>query len=393
MSIETLLHQYNPWWGPGELLEGVLERPKVLNTLYSLMSSPDVIMLTGLRRVGKTTTIKCLIRYLIKQEGIDPAHCLYVSMDDYQLSKMSLDEVLGAYRQLKKLSVKQKIFVFFDEITAVEDFQIQLKNIYDKGGVKCVVSSSSSSVLKDDSAYLTGRKRIIEINPLDFEEYCLFKSIELSKADQGLLSSYFVDYMKVGGMPEYVLRTEREYLVGLIDDILMKDIVGYHGIRNPNIIREYFVLLMERAGKQISLNKIANILKISPDTARRYLDMFEQTYLIQLVSRHGKTNETMLSAKKVYATDIGMRNIVVGFRDKGAIFENIVFNTIKRYKPSYVLTQGQEIDFLVNDTLIEVKYNREIEGKQKAAFEAYEATHKVIINSFDGLKKLNEQQF
>jgi predicted AAA+ superfamily ATPase len=185
-----------------------------------------------------------------------------------------------------------------------------------------------------------------------------------------------------------VLRGDREYLVGLIDDIIMKDIVAYYGIKNPGVVKEFFVLLMERAGKQLSINKVANILKISPDTAKRYLAMFEETYLIHLVAKAGKTNDTLLSPKKVYATDIGMRNIIVGFRDKGAIFENIVFNQIKNQHPRYVHVDSQEIDFLVGDTLIEAKYGRELEGKQLAAFNSHTAKHKIIINGLAGLDAL-----
>ncbi|WP_267257234.1 hypothetical protein [Coxiella endosymbiont of Ornithodoros maritimus] len=95
--------------------------------------------------------------------------------------------------------------------------------------MKFVLSSSSSSVLKDDSTYLTSRKHAIEINLLK--------------------------YMQTDGMPKYALREEREYLVNLIDDIIMKDIVGYHGIRYPHIIKDLFVLLIERAGKQVNINK------------------------------------------------------------------------------------------------------------------------------------------
>lgn len=170
----------------------------------------------------------------------------------------------------------------------------------------------------------------------------------------------------------------------------MKDIVAYHKIRNAGVVKEFFVLLMECAGKQISINKVANILKISPDTANRYLKMFEETYLIHLVPRYGKTNETLLSTKKIYATDIGMRNIIVGFRDKGAIFENIVFMKIKAKHPKYVYTNGQELDFIYDDTLLEVKYNRELVDKQLEAFNAFEVTNKMVINGYTDLYKLNE---
>lgn len=388
MDFNALFFQYNPWWEGDFNVDHIVKRGQVLACLYPLMSIPEVIILTGLRRVGKTTTMKCLIHYLLHQTKVAPEFCFYVSMDDYQLSKMNLIEVIDAYRKVMKISVKQQIYVFLDEITYVDQFQIQLKNLYDKGNVKCVVSSSSSSILKDDSAALTGRKRVIEINPLNFDEYLKFKNISVSQADAALLDTYFVDYMQVGGMPEYVLHGEREYLVNLIDDIIMKDIVGYHGLRNHSVIRDFFVLLMERAGKQVSINKMARILDISPDTARRYLTMFEETYLIHLVPRHGKTNETLLSAKKIYATDIGMRNVIVGFRDRGAIFENIVFMKIKDKNPSYLYVSGQEIDFIFDKTLLEVKYHRALEGKQLAVFEACQAKEKKVINSYKDLENL-----
>ena len=391
MDIEQLLHEYNPWWESDYRLDSVIEREAVLSPLYPLMESPDILMLTGLRRVGKTVTMKCLIRYLIEEQGVEPEHCFYMSMDDYSVGKLSLSEVVDAYRKIMKISVKQKIYVFFDEITYIKDFQIQLKNFYDKGCIKYIVSSSSSSVLKDDSASLTGRKRIVEIHPLDFDEYLKFKKINLNKSDKGLLDTYFLEYMKVGGMPEYVLRGDREYLVNLIDDIIMKDIVAYHGIRHPNIIREFFILLMERAGKQISINKVAKILKISPDTAKRYLSMFEQTYLIHLVPRFGKTNETLLSPKKIYATDIGMRHVIVGFRDKSAIFENIVLMKIKDYKPQYLYESGQEIDFIFNKTLLEVKYQRNIEGKQLELFNAYQIEHKAVVKNYSDFQHFLEK--
>ena len=392
MHIETLLYQYNPWWETGYRLDKVILRESVLSKIRPLLFAPDVIMLTGLRRVGKTITMKCLIDYLITEKQVKASHCLYVSMDDYQLSQLSLFDVLDVYRQVQRIAVKESIYVFFDEITYLKDFQIQLKNLYDRGNVKIIVSSSSSSVLRDDSAHLTGRKRIVEINPLDFEEYLLFKNIQINNADQSLFNAHFQDYMQVGGMPEYVLNGDREYLVNLIDDILMKDIVAYHNIRTPEIIKEFFILLMERAGKQISLNKIANILNISPDTAKRYLTMFEQTYLIYLVPRFGKTNETMLSAKKVYATDMGMRHVITGFRDKGAIFENIVLMKIKQYKPKYVYESKQEIDFAFKNTLLEVKYHRDIKSKQKAVFDALPFEKKSVIKDYRSLQNFLSEQ-
>jgi predicted AAA+ superfamily ATPase len=148
---------------------------------------------------------------------------------------------------------------------------------------------------------------------------------------------------------------------------------------------------MERAGKQISINKIARVLGISPDTARRYFEYFLDTYVIYAVERCGKLNERLKSPKKVYAGDVGIRNMITGFRDLGAVFENLVYLKIKHKNPCYLYENGIEIDFLTeNKILIEVKYNAELNEKQKKLFDSYPARKKIIIDSIEKYLKLDE---
>jgi predicted AAA+ superfamily ATPase len=143
---------------------------------------------------------------------------------------------------------------------------------------------------------------------------------------------------------------------------------------------------MERAGKVVSINKLANILKISPDSAKRYLQMFVDTYLIYPVNRCGKTNERILSPKKIYAADLGIRTLFTGFRDKGSLFENYVYHRIKDRNPCYVYENGIEIDFLTKDgILVEIKYMNEITDKQKTLFEKTKAKKKAIIRDIKSL--------
>lgn len=386
MKNQDLFYQYNPWWEEAYKPKDIISRPKFQKKLESMVGSKTVVFLTGLRRVGKTTLMKMLIQHLLDQ-GVESKHILYISLDDYQLKDMNIFEILTEYRKIHRLTYDTKSYVFFDEVTSKNDFRLQFKNIYDNQNTKIFASSSSSSALKDKKGFLTGREQNIEIAPLDFEEFLAFRNITLQKRDSALKNSYFEEYLKCGGMPEYVLNQNRGYLTGLIDDILNKDIVAFHAIKNSQIIKDYFMLLMERAGKQISINKVANILNISPDSARRYLHMFEDTYLIYLVSRHGKTNEQILSPKKIYAADLGIRNIFTGFRDKGTLFENFVYSIIKPLDPHYVYENGIEIDFFTNNKiLIEVKYGKELNAKQLELFESFKANKKIIIKNFEDLE-------
>jgi len=387
--MEQLFFRFNPWWEE-EISYNFVERKTYLLQMEQSIKRKDIAILTGLRRIGKTTLMKLLIERLIKSHNIEPKRIFYISLDSYGLEHYSIMEIIDEYRKIHKLPFAEQIYLFLDEIAYKESFQQELKNLYDLGNVKIYASSSASSILKDKKAHLTGREKIIEILPLTFEEYLLFKEIRLSKANSHLLDRYFDDYMQTGGIPEYVLTGDIAYLVELLDDIIYKDIIAAHGIRDNKIIRDYFRLLMERAGKQVSLNKISKILGIGVDTARRYLSYFEDTYLVHPIERCSKLNERLKSPKKIYAGDIGIKNIYTGFRDKGAVFENLVYLKIKHKNPCYIYKNKIEIDFLTKDKiLIEAKYNSELTDKQKKLFESINADKKMLIKNVKDFKSLD----
>ncbi|MDD4358463.1 MAG: ATP-binding protein, partial [Candidatus Pacebacteria bacterium] len=304
IDFEQIFYRYNPWWEGRFELSNVINRESILNKLKESLPSSKIIMLTGLRRIGKTTLMKCMIKHLL-DINIDPKYIFYISLDDYLLSNQNLLEIIDNYRAFKKIAFDEKIYLFLDEIANQKDFEIQLKNIYDQGHAKVYASSSSASILKNKKAFLTGRNTVIEVLPLDFEEYLIFKKIDIKKSNSNLLKTYFEDFIQKGGIPEYVLTDDIEYLKELVDDIIQKDIANFYGVKDTHLLKDFFLLLMERSGKIMSINKIAKILDISPDSAKRYLEMFKNTYLIYVVQRTGKTNERLLSAKKVYASDLG----------------------------------------------------------------------------------------
>ena len=388
--MEQILYRYNPWWEEEYMPASFLERKHIFGNLKNTLETRQVVILTGLRRVGKTTLMKQLVNHLIGEQGIDPKLVFYVSLDDYLLTSSTIIEIIEEYRKINRVSFSEKVYLFLDEVTHQKDFELQLKNIYDQQNAKVYVSSSSASILKSKKAFLTGRNVVMEVLPLDFEEYLNFKGIKIKKSDKQLLKKYFEDFMQTGGMPEYVLTGDVEYLKELIDDVIQKDIAAFYGVKDVQILKDFFLLLMERSGKICSINKIAKILDISPDSARRYLQMFADSYLIFLVPRFGKTNERLLSAKKIYAADLGMRVYFTSFRDKGSLFENYVYLKIKKCSPSYVYQDGFEIDFLTQGkTLIEVKYNAQMGEKQKELFDKIEVKKKIVIENIFDLEKIN----
>ncbi len=389
--MEEILFQYNPWWEEEYELKNVVERPFYQNLLKDQLQNRHIIFITGLRRVGKTTLMRILIKDLLAN-GLNPRHLLYFSADDYLLSNRNLFEILDEYKKIHRIKNEEKIYLFLDEITYQQDYRQQLKNLYDAYNVKIFASSSSTSLLKDKKAFLTGRSVTLEVGPLDFEEYRLFKGIDVKKRDDVLNEAFFKDYIREGGIPENVLSPDREYLMTLVDDIIQKDITAFHGLKNHRIVRDYFTLLMERSGKQFSINKISNILKMSPDTAGRYMRYFEETYLVHLLPRWGKTNEKILSAKKIYACDLGIKYMFTGERDLGSYFENYLYLKLKNRKELYYLFEGGiELDFITGDgIIIEAKFNAEMNEKQKALFDSYGSNRKILIDSVKKLSILDE---
>jgi len=380
--MEDELFKQNPWWEK-KFKEESFEREIYLKKLVENLTTKEILFLTGLRRIGKTTIMFQLIKNLLENK-INPGDIFYVRLDSVKFIDKSITDLIELYRQIHKKSVDDKVYVFLDEVAEKENFEQELKNFYDEGKIKIICSSSKATLMKDRKAYLTGRTKTIEIMPLTFDEFLQFKRAKIKRSDKAKLESYFKDYLKLGGIPYYVLTEDSEYLEELIQTIIYKDIIAQYKVTNEKVITEIFNLLCERVGKPISYSKIANILKISVDSVKRYIGYFEKSYLFYIVERDSKSlNERITSPKKIYIGDVGIKNLITGFRDLGASYENLVFLKIKHLKPRYFLKNGIELDFITKDSIIEAKYNQKLGSEQKKVFDSIKGKRKIIAQ---GLK-------
>jgi uncharacterized protein len=385
--MESIFYNFNPWWEE-EYSLNYITRNKYFGLLIDLIPKKEVVFLTGLRRVGKTTLMYQLIEYLLK--SVKKEQIFYISLDLLSLKDKSIYEIIQEYRKICGLSKDVFSYVFLDEITAKKDFHQELKNLYDLGNIKIFVSSSSATKLKDTSAYLTGRARYVEIEPLDFNEFLMFKNYHPKKKDLQLFEKYFEEYMEFGGMPEYVLTKDPSYITEVVNNIILKDIVAKYGIKNKDKIFDLFRLLIERVGKPLTYSKISNVLDISKDSVQTYIGYFLETYLFARVEMKGKLNERIKGSKKFYCGDVGVKNVSNGFKDKGAIYENLVYNKIKSdYKNplfggiNFLYKDGVEIDFVTKDLLIEAKFGQEMNEKQKKLFDNYKIKNKIVAQGVD----------
>lgn len=389
--MEEALALMNPWWSNTSFNIGI-KREKYLKPLLSYLGKKEIIFLTGLRRVGKTTLLKQIIQNLLTKT--DPKDILYLTLDFIAFHGKTIHALIEEFRKMHGHSRDKKIYLFLDEITHISFFEQELKNFYDLENVKIYASSSSASLLRSKNNYLVGRSRIFEIHPLDFSEYILFKGISVKKEENYLLDKHFEQYLLYGGLPEYVITGDPETIKTTIEQIIYKDIIAFYNIKDKETVEKLFLLLCERVGKRISYAKIARVLGSSVDSVKRYIGYFEETFLFYTIERYAKSmNERTFSPKKIYIADTGIRTIFVGARDKGALFENLVFLTIKSLFVHYYFEDGKEIDFIIvqakEKIAIESKYKEIIDKKELAFFENAPFSKKIIVQNYKDLQKLS----
>lgn len=382
MDIEAELYKQNPWW-EGKFSEKSIPRDIYLDRIFRNIKSKEIIFLTGLRRIGKTTILKQTIKKLIDGKT-NPPDIFFLSLDSFNLLSYSIHQLIEEYRKTHKKAASDFFYLFLDEVASRDNFEQELKSLYDNENIKIICSSSIATLMRDKKALLTGRTATIEVMPLTFQEFLRFREAKIGKADSAKLESYFKDYLKIGGIPYYVLTEDRAYLNELVESIIYKDIIAYHKIIGERAVKDMFVLLCQRVGKPASYNKLAGILKISVDSVKRYVGYFEKAYLFYVIDRYSKSaNERVTSPKKIYIGDVGIKNLITEFRDLGASYENLVFLKIKDKKPEYYLESSVEIDFITKDSAIEAKYNRELNEKQLKVFNSMKSKDKIVADGYN----------
>ncbi|RLE44989.1 ATP-binding protein [Candidatus Woesearchaeota archaeon] len=364
MEINQLI-EWNPWWENKAAINEL--RGKVRPFYKFLVDSvnlKEVTIITGVRRSGKSTLMYQMIDELLKK-GIDPAQILFVNLEDKKLIKNSLDDIYTAYR--KEVNLDKKAYIFFDEIHAKKAWEAWIKKKYDlKSNDKFIISGSCSYLLKKEySTLLTGRNLTFEVFPLGFEEFLLFKGIEINK--KNIKKSLVLDktklrflkllkeYINLGGFPEIFFKPKNfkmKVLKQYFDDILYKDIIDRYNL-NTQKTKDLALFLTTNFTSFISLRNLRNVLKISYDTIKEYLSHFKEAFLFFALEYFSYSlKEQKAQPSKIYCIDNGLRN-AVSFKfskDEGKLAENLVFVELKRReKDVYYWKKKFEVDFVVKN--------------------------------------------
>lgn len=383
--LKSLL-DWNPWIGgkfPKELA-GFDRKYK----LDQYLRIPEIKVLEGARRVGKSTLMYQLIEKLL-EEG---KSVLYVNFEDEILKKYTLNEIVAAFRE--KFPIEN---LFIDEIQNCRDWTSFVRKSYDRKEIPQIwISGSNSSFIKKEFAsLLTGRNITINVYPLSFGEYLHFKVIEdklpFSSQKETIVKNCFMQYMEMGAFPAVVLRPvlQKELLISYFEDFIYKDIAARHDV-NLFKIKELGIYLATNSAKTFSYRGCANALGMHPKTIMDYCSYFYEIFLFSELYKFDYSLKNQIgSDKKIYITDTGLANSI-SFRfseDLGRILENIVFNELRRRDEEiYFHKQRYECDFLVKKELkitaaIQVtKTLRDPEVKQRELRGLLEAMHIYQLN-------------
>jgi len=319
-----------------------------------------IITLIGARRTGKTTIILNTVKKL--RRTVNPERVVYINFEDdrvFPLELRNLDDILEAYFELYPNPSGDLIYLFFDEVQNVKNWEKYVRRIYDSGRYCITVTGSSSKLLSGDLATsLRGRSLSYEVFPFSFREYLKHYDIKpsfYSQAGRGRIKNLFNRYMVSGGFPEFIDLDEiqqpkavKEYN----DLVIYKDILERYGAGNVYLMKYLIKYLFVNNSTLVSFNKIYNDFKsmgltLGRNTIYEYASYLEDAYALFFVQNFSENIRVQnRNPKKVYLIDNSLKNLYTLKMDLGRNMENVVFLDLRRRSQLiYYLRDTKEIDF------------------------------------------------
>lgn len=411
-GILRVLTGYNPWWKTG-MVNPAFSKAYRRFAYYEAMKRLDdtsirrSVVLTGARRVGKTTIQYQMMDALLKR-GVPPQKILFVSLDHPMLKLAQFQDILDIYHE--NICATQDVYYFFDEIQYAQDWDRWLKTIYDTQPDTKVVATGSASpaLVKGSNESGAGRWSVIPVPTLSFYEYCALigiKGIDLPKnlrptdmlgmtqQERGRImvklsavQNRFSRYLTVGGFPELALahddlmaqQTMRE---DVVDKVLKRDLPSLYGLRNATELERIFLYLCNISSNVVNIEAITKELNgVTRPTVEKYISYLESANLIYVSYPIDMKDKKVLKASpKIYIADAAIRNAVLMDDDvlsdpveMGKMVETAVYKHVAAFYYQKATRVGyyrggrsnKEIDIVVDypnisKILIEVKYREE----------------------------------
>lgn len=408
-GILKVLTAYNPWWKTGTVSLKMAKTYKRF-AYYEAMKWLDqqdirrTVVLTGTRRVGKTTIQYQMIEHLLAR-GISPQRIVFISMDHPMLKLSGIGDILECYHE--NIYAEQDAYYFFDEIQYAQDWDKWLKIIYDmQPDIRMVATGSASPALvKGNQESGAGRWTVIQVPTMSFYEYCELLNLPRPQLPETLkithmlrmtqpersqimlqlqkVHNYFNRYLQIGGFPELALSdndliAQQIMREDVVDKVLKRDLPSLYNIRNATELERIFLYLCNVSSEIVSIEAIAKELSgVSRPTVENYIRYLESANLIYQsypVNMAGK--KVLKASPKIYIADAAIRNAVLMDEsvltdpiEMGKLVETAVYKHVAAFYYQQATSvgyyrggkKGKEIDIVVDkpnayNILIEVKY-------------------------------------
>ena len=331
----------------------------------------EIITVPGVRRCGKSTLMEIAITRLLAN-GVRKENVLWIGLDDERIKYMTaeeLDLVLQAYREMYPATELKDVWMFFDELPLVKDWEYFVLRLF-KGSCKhiFICGSNASTLSVEMKSALRGWPHEIEVWPLSFREYLRFKSVDADshlEQDKARVQVAFNEYNRLGGMPEPtlmpVLSEKYRKLQDYFDVMLLRDLVEHWQISKPQTVRYFLKRVMTTIASRLSVNAIyreikASGRKVTKDDLYDWLAWAQSIYLVRKLDVYSRSVKSEISIPgKYYVIDNGLRSAVIPLQsdDDGKQLENTVYLELLRRKAHNeelsFFSESGECDFVVSE--------------------------------------------
>ena len=344
--IQIIVDQAN------EALPSPLVPRLIYEEMVPLINNKQVIILSGIRRCGKSTLLQLIRRHTDKSD-------YYINFDDDRLLPFQLADfqlLLEAFIELYDI---QSHF-YFDEIQNIPGWERFIRRLHNEGKKVFITGSNASLLSSELGTHLTGRHITVKLFPYSFREFIAFKAPailtkkNLNSTEIALLKKYFSEFKIKGGMPEYLENEQKQYLHAIYESILYKDIIVRNKLPKEKPMKELVYYLASNNAKEFTYNSLRKLTGLaSSNTISEYCHYLENSYLCFTLNRFSYSLKKQLHyAKKIYFIDQALAE-TVGFRishDAGRTLENIVFlQLLRKKKEVFFHKEKYECDFVIRD--------------------------------------------
>ena len=360
-------------------------RNKYIEKIKKFIDKPIVKILTGMRRVGKSTILNIIKDQVLKD--VPDENKIYMNFESFEFFDIKDANALKDYLSEKLKDKEGKVYFFFDEIQLVKDWEKVINGLRVSHNCDIYITGSNSKLISGDLAtLLAGRYVEFEIQPFTFDEFSeIYRSSNLSREE------LFQKFIRIGGMPGlkyFNLEEEvsQKYLNDIYNTVLVKDVLNYNNIRDVDIFNRILSFAMQNIGANFSASAIRNYLKsenrnISVDTVLNYLEYCNKAFVLKKVPRYDLGGKKLLKVdEKYYLTDHGFRQSM-GFsnvKDIEKTLENIVYIELlsRGYDVKIGKVKDREIDFVAKKieeiSYFQIAYLMENEKTREREFGAYD---------------------